>query len=168
MVKKNSQRLERLQNRAMRIILSVNRKTCTQEMRTKLDLLSLEKNFLGLQLVFKIINNINCPEQLTGYLVKRSEIRSRTLSDDTLLHVIPTKLKIDQSSFQCSAAIEWNALPRQLRDLKSQLSLFKSNVFKYLFDADILNDNILNDFEYTFCNLKKQYFKNLKFHKEEG
>ena len=40
--KRNAQRLERLQNQAMRIILGANRKTCTQEMRTKLVLLSLK------------------------------------------------------------------------------------------------------------------------------
>lgn len=39
--KNNSQRLERLQNQAMRTILSTNRNTCSQEMRSKLSLLSL-------------------------------------------------------------------------------------------------------------------------------
>jgi hypothetical protein len=65
----------------MRIILSANRKPCTQEMGIKFSLLSLEKRrrFLRLQLVFKIINNINCPEQLTGHFVKRSEMRNRSL-----------------------------------------------------------------------------------------
>ena len=33
--KNNSQRLERLQNQAMRTILSTNRNTCSQEMRSK-------------------------------------------------------------------------------------------------------------------------------------
>ena len=40
--KRNAQRLESLQNQAMRIILGANRKTCTQEMHTKLVLLSLK------------------------------------------------------------------------------------------------------------------------------
>ena len=40
--KGNAKRLERLQNKAMRIILNANRKTCSQEMRIKLNLLSLE------------------------------------------------------------------------------------------------------------------------------
>lgn len=57
--KQNAQHLERLQNQAMRIILSANHKTCTQHMRSKLMLLSLSsrRRFLRLQLVFKIINN---------------------------------------------------------------------------------------------------------------
>ena len=37
----NAQCLERLQNRAMQIILHADRKTCTQNMRAKLFLLSL-------------------------------------------------------------------------------------------------------------------------------
>ena len=39
--KGNEQKLERLQNRALRIILSTSRKTCSQDMRNKLGLLSL-------------------------------------------------------------------------------------------------------------------------------
>ena len=67
--KQDAQRLERLQNQAMRIILSANHKICTQHMRSKLTLLSLSsrRRFLRLQLVFKIINNTDCPRQLKGY-----------------------------------------------------------------------------------------------------
>jgi hypothetical protein len=85
----NAKRLERLQNKAMRIILNANRKTCSQEMRIKLNLLSLEsrRRFLRLQLVYKIVYNINCPRQLQGCLVRRSEMHSRFLRDNILLHV---------------------------------------------------------------------------------
>jgi hypothetical protein len=94
-------RLERLQNQAMRIILSANRKTCTQEMRTKLGLLSLNsrRRFLRLQLVYKIIYNIDCPQQLIGYFTRRSETHNRSLRDTTLLCVIPTKSKMGESYF---------------------------------------------------------------------
>ena len=59
-------------NQAMRIVLHANRKTCTQEMRAKLHLLSLygRRRLIRLQYVYKIVNNINCPKQLTGYLVR--------------------------------------------------------------------------------------------------
>ena len=72
----------------MRIILNANRKTCSQEMRIKLNLLSLEsrRRFLRLQLVYKIVYNIICPRQLQGYLVRRSEMHSRSLRDNILLH----------------------------------------------------------------------------------
>ena len=135
--KGNSQRLERLQNQAMRIILSANRKTCTQVMRTKLGLLSLNsrRRFLRLQLVYKIIHNIDCPQQLIGYFSRRSETHNRSLRDTTLLCVISTKSKMVESSFQCSAAKEWNALPKHLRDLKT-LSSFKNNFFKFFLETD--------------------------------
>ena len=57
--KGNAERLKRLQNQAMRIILQKSRKTCTQEMRAKLVLLSLynRRRFIKLQYVYKIINN---------------------------------------------------------------------------------------------------------------
>ena len=116
--KGNSQRLECLQNQAMRIILSANRKTCTQEMRTILGLLSLNSRrcFLRLQLVYKIIHNIDCPQQLIGYFSRRSETHNRSLRDTTLLCVIPTKSKMGESSFQCLAVKEWTTLPKHLRD----------------------------------------------------
>ena len=59
----NTERLERLQNQAMRILLQKSRRKCTQEMRAKLVLLSLYNRcrFIRLQYVYKIINNVNCP-----------------------------------------------------------------------------------------------------------
>ena len=135
--KRNAQRLERLQNQAMRIILCANRKTCTQEMRAKLVLLSLKnrRRFLRQQLVYKIVNNINCPHQLVNYLVKRSDLHNRSLRDATLLNLPKTKSAMGQSSFQYAAASDWNNLPRALRELKT-LSLFKAAVFKYYIELD--------------------------------
>ena len=135
--KRNAQRLERLQNQAMRIILCANRKTCTQEMRAKLVLLSLRnrRRFLRQQLVYKIVNNINCPHQLVNYLVKRSDLHNRSLRDATLLNLPKTKSAMGQSSFQYAAASDWNNLPRALRELKT-LSLFKAAVFKYYIELD--------------------------------
>ena len=119
--KENSQRLECLQNQAMRIMLHANRKICTQEMRTKLCLLSLycRRRFLRLQYVFKIINNYECPKQLIGYLVKRSERHTRSLRDQTLLDTPLVKSKCGQTTFKFSAAKDWNSLPREIREQKT-------------------------------------------------
>ncbi|KAK2547798.1 hypothetical protein P5673_032136 [Acropora cervicornis] len=68
--KENAQYLERLQNWVMRITLHADRKT---------------RRFIKLQYVYKIINNINCPKQLTGYLVKRSQRHRRSVRDPILL-----------------------------------------------------------------------------------
>ena len=72
--KGNAERLECLQNQAMRIILQTSHKTCTQEMHAKLVLSLYNRHcFIRLQYVYKIINNVNCPKQLIGYLVNRSQ-----------------------------------------------------------------------------------------------
>ena len=84
--KSNSWRLERLRNQAMRIILAANCGTCSQDMRNRLLLLSLDsrRRFLKLQLAFKIVHNVHCLHQLEGYLVKMSDLHGRILKDLTL------------------------------------------------------------------------------------
>ena len=138
--KENAQCLERLQNRAMRIILHADRKTCTQKMHAKLFLLPLysRRLFIKRQYVYKTVNNINCPKQLTGYLVKRSQRHHRSLRDPTLLDLPLVKTKCGQTSFKFSAASAWNKLPREMRELRS-LAQFKVRTFTYLMMMDKAN-----------------------------
>ena len=100
----NDQKLERLQNRALRIILSTSRKTCSQDMRNKLGLLSLCSSFLRLQMVFKIVNNVHCPSQLRDYLQLRSSKHNRNLRDSLVLHILWYKTSLGQTSFKYMAA----------------------------------------------------------------
>ena len=55
--------IQLVQNRAMRIILKVEWKTCTHEMRNELKLLTLlnRRRFFRFVLIFKILNNLDCP-----------------------------------------------------------------------------------------------------------
>ena len=89
--KKNSDFLERLQSKAMRIIPRTNHLTCTQSMRERLGLLTLfnRRRYLRLQLVYKIVNDYHCPRQLQGYFycdqkfaVKPLEIVGNFISQD--------------------------------------------------------------------------------------
>ena len=140
--KENAQRgLEHLQNQALRIILHADRKTCTQKIRAELLLLSLfsGRHFIKLQYVYKIINNINCPTQLTGYLVKRSQRHCRSLRDPTLLDLPIVKTKCGQTSFKFLAASAWNKLLRELRELRT-LAQFKVRTFTDLLDEHGLFD----------------------------
>ena len=77
--KKNSDFLERLQNKAMQIILRTNHLACTQSMRERLGLLTLSnrRRYLRLQLVYKIVNDYHCPRQLQGYFALRSQLRRK-------------------------------------------------------------------------------------------
>ena len=109
----------------MRIILRANRKTCTQHMRSKLTLLSLSsrRRFLRLQVAFKIINNIDCPRQLKGYLVKHSRLSDRNFRDSSLIDAMRAGTAMGQSSFKSAASREWNSLPRDFGDITSLRTL---------------------------------------------
>ena len=60
-----TKRVEKLQNRAMRIILHQGRRKCTQEMRNELKLLTLNsrRRFLRFISIFKILYNLDYPDQ---------------------------------------------------------------------------------------------------------
>ena len=104
--KKNSDFLDRVQNKAMRIILRTNHLTCTQFMREKLGLLTLfnRRRYARLQLVYRIVNKYNCSMQLQGYFVFRSELCGKALRDYKNLHHPRTKTAMAQSTFLCAAA----------------------------------------------------------------
>ena len=82
-----SDKLERLQNQAMRVILRANRTTCTQYMRNTLGLLTLynRRRFLRFVFIFKIVNNQDCPKQLEGYLTSRAGFQNRNLRNQGTL-----------------------------------------------------------------------------------
>ena len=93
------------------------------------------RRFQKLQYVFRIINNYDCPRQLIGYLVKRSERHFRSLRDQNLLDLPLFKSKCGQTTLKFSAAKHWNSLPREIRDQKV-LSHFEYKLFKYFMNMD--------------------------------
>ena len=78
-----------------------------------------------------VTNNMNCPKQLSGYLVKRSQSHCRSLRDPTSLDLPLVKTKCGQTSFKFSASSAWNKLPREIRELRT-LAQFKVRTFTYL------------------------------------
>ena len=80
--------------------------------------------------MYKIIDNIDCPRQLKGYLVKRSELHDRNFRDSSLIDGMRAKSTMGQCSFQSAAAREWNSLPRNIRDTPMTRT-FKSKLFNY-------------------------------------
>ena len=121
----------------MRIILRTDHLTCTQFMREKLGLLTLfnRRRYMRLQLVYRIVNDYNYPRQLQGYLILRSDLRSRVLRDNRELHLLRTKTAIGQSAFMYAAAKEWNDLPTDHRSCSS-LKIFKTKLFNFFMDLD--------------------------------
>ena len=137
--KQMSDKIERLQNKAMRTMLRADRRTCSQDMRNKLSLLTLHnrRRFLRFQLIFKIVNNFKCPEQLVSYLPSRSSMHNKNFRDNTLLHFPKEKSDTGHSTFQNSATRDWNSLPKAIRGIAS-LNPFKSAIFKYLLNLDVV------------------------------
>ena len=135
--RENSDYLEMLQNKAMRIILRTNHLTCTQFMREKLDLLTLfnRRRYMRLQLVYRIVNDYNCPRQLLGYFVLRSDLRGKVLRDNRKLHLPRTKTAIGHSTFMYAAAKEWNDLPNDHRNCSS-LKIFETKLLKFFSDLE--------------------------------
>ena len=132
-----SNRVEKIQNKAMRTILCANRTTCTQEMRNRLGLLTLHsrRRFLRNILVFKIVINMDIPKYLNNYLVLRSSLREKSLRDQTLIDIPRVNTSLGQTMFKVAAARDWNLLPKYIRDIKV-LGSFKNNVFKHFLEID--------------------------------
>lgn len=87
--KKLRGKLDRLQNQAMRISLQSNRRSCCQELRDNLGVLTLKirRHYLRFLLVFRIINDMNCPSQLKGKLTRRAEMHTTTVRDTSTLNI---------------------------------------------------------------------------------
>ena len=124
--------LERLQNQVMLTILKADRTSCTQSMRSELGLLTLKnrRRFLRFQLVYKIINDYNCPNQLKGYLPRRSSLHGRDLRDNTTLHLPKAITTVGQETFQYAAAKDWNDLPKSIRSITT-LSSSKAGLYSF-------------------------------------
>ena len=112
-----SDKLERLQNKAMRVILRTNRTTRTQYMRNTIGLLTLSnrRRFLRFVFTFEIVNNQNCPKQLEGFQSRLPQ----------------SKTSSGRKTFQIAGASDWNSLPAELRKTIS-IGSSKFNLFKQL------------------------------------
>ena len=133
-----TKRVEKLQNRALRIILQERRTKCTQEMRSDLNLLSLynRRRFHRFLAIFKILYKQDCSEKLYDIFKFRSCMRGRDLRDNSLLHLPAVKTSTGQSTFQYAGTRDWNSLPRDIRDT-SDFKSFKNVLFKYLQSTDV-------------------------------
>ena len=132
-----SNKLERLQNQALRIIFCKNRRTCSQVLRDQVKILILfnRRRLFRFITTFKIVNGINCPKQLQDKLIKRFSIRSRSLRDDSLLNVPNAKSGFGEKTFEFAAVRDWNSLPGDIRTI-TNLSTFKSKLFEFLLQED--------------------------------
>ncbi len=132
-----TRRVEKLQNRALRIILHKGRRKCSQEMRNELKLLTLHsrRRFLRFMSIFKILYNLDCPSQLRDSFKFRHCMHNRDLRDKTLLDLPKVNSAIGQSTFKYAGAKDWNSLPLNIREIIS-FSTFKRTVYAHLLELD--------------------------------
>lgn len=111
----------------MRSVMKVDSKSCSQEMRSKLGILTLfnRRRFSLSVLTFKIVLDVNCPDQLRFYLSFRCNIHSRNLHDNTLRHLPKVCSKTGQTAFQYAAVADWNSFLRSVKEIGS-IPRFKS------------------------------------------
>jgi len=132
---KDLARLQRLQNRAARIVYQVPRRHSTSPLLNSLHWLPVEKRirFKILLHVFKVLNGLS-PIYLTDYIAtyipSREGLRSEV--DVTRLVIPRSTRKMGDSSFSVSGPTLWNQLPQTIRTSLT-VEIFKKCLKSYLF-----------------------------------
>ena len=127
-------RLQRLQNRAARLVFCVGRRVEADGLLTSLHWLPIEKRILfkTLVYVYKALNNL-APAYITELFNLYVPARPLRSSMDMTRLVIPrTNLSIGDRRFDTSASKAWNSLPTTIRSAPS-LDRFKSLLKTHLF-----------------------------------
>ena len=131
------QRLQKLQNAAVRFVRGTRQQRGITELRKELHFLPVASR-ICYKICFLMFNVINdrAPEYLTKMVAKRS-IKTKVLradGDNTLLekksHTV--KYKINERRLSIAGPQLWNQLPRKIRE-ETSVSLFKVQLKTHLF-----------------------------------
>ena len=133
--KTDTERLQRIQNRAARIILKARKHDRATPLLRQLHWWPVEKriSYKVAMIVFKCIHKL-APEYLYTLLKPphRPNYRLRSSEDTTILHIPRVTSKRGEASFDFCGPKQWNILPTHLRSTIS-LESFKRNLKTYLF-----------------------------------
>ena len=133
--KTDIERLQRIQNRAARIVLKARKQDRATPLLKQLHWLPVEKriHYKVALIVFKCIHKM-APEYLYTLLSSphRSNYRLRSTEDTSVLHIPRVYSKKGEASFDFCGPKLWNSLPAHLR-LCSSPESFKRNLKTYLF-----------------------------------
>ena len=152
----NILRLQRLQNRAAKIVTNSKGRVSTAPLLRQLHWLPIPNriDFKIAVLTFKVLTSQQ-PAYLNSLLTPYTSTRSLRSSDQHLLSVPRCKTVFQSRAFSVYAPKLWNRLPQSLRDLafntqlqtplnptsspfpdpSSNLSVFKTNLKTFLFDC---------------------------------
>jgi hypothetical protein len=126
----NVTRLQRLQNRALRLLLKAPPRTHIEDMLSELNFMSIKQRQLFNLLVFtwKIVNN-HLPSYLCDFNFVANVHQHFTRSSQANTVFIP---RCSKRSLQFNAFTQWNILPAELRNAQS-LPVFKRECSRYVF-----------------------------------
>ena len=126
----NTERINKLQKRAARIILKADFTTPSADMFQQLEWMSVTSriNYNKAVFTYKALNNLT-PSYISDLLKPTSQAHTRNLrsSENGSLTIPKTKTALHSGSFSCSAPKLWNTLPASVR-LSSSLNSFKRQV----------------------------------------
>ena len=129
------QRLQRIQNRATRVVLRARRQDHASPLLRQLHWLQVEKRIIykTALFVYKCTHNV-APEYLSSLLQssRHSSYNLRSTTDTTALHAPRLKSKIGARNFHYSGPVTWNRLPCELRCSMS-IEVFKKLLKTHLF-----------------------------------
>ena len=129
------QRLQRIQNRAAKLIFKAHRRDHVTPLLQQLHWLPVQKRILFkiLTITYKCLHNL-APSYLSALLSFHHSARSglRSATDKTLLHIPRTTTVTDDNAFQSHAPRLWNQLPQTIRTAPS-LETFKNRLKTYLY-----------------------------------
>ena len=132
--KTSSSKLQKLQNRAARVITSSSYDVDVDSLFHKLSWKELhsQRQIQKALMVFKSLNGL-VPEYLTSKFVTRN-VSNYALRDSANKLVVPfPRTNYMKNSFSYSGATLWNSLPCNIRESSSlnQLNAFSIQIFKY-------------------------------------
>ena len=134
-----SQKLQKLQNRAARVITFSNYGRNTDELLRTINWVKLDRQRLVNKsiMMYKIVNNM-VPEYLSSHFVLRSDTLTYNLRDsDGTLAIPQPRTNYCKRSLSYSGVVLWNSLPLNTRQ-SLNLNEFKSKLKNYDFDSGLI------------------------------
>ena len=134
-----SQKLQKLQNRAARVITFSNYDRNTDELLRTINWVKLDRQRLVNKsiMMYKIVNNM-VPEYLSSHFVLRSDTLTYNLRDsDGTLAIPQPRTNYCKRSLSYSGVVLWNSLPLNTRQ-SLNLNEFKSKLKNYDFDSGLI------------------------------
>ena len=123
-------RLQRLQNRAMRILLKCNYRTHISDMLNELKWMSVRQRIFYMSCVWmwKVKHGL-VPDYLSSKFKINSSYNTRSFSSDNYFVEI-----CNHKSFQYTGTSAWNSLPPKIKSMNNLVS-FKKEVSKFIFGS---------------------------------